>query len=182
MSVTALALALAGGLVGAAPPAGRASKPGGFRDVRIERPFDAYLRARPLLMQVTGPRFIRLKGGRRAVLAVASAVPAGEGPGALMEAEKACRLRALAAIVAHRDGVRVTHLEKVEEKTVVMLENGKERATNSSQVLSVTRARAQGVVRGLRVVGRWRSSDGRVLYLALGAVLDEKGELLPADE
>jgi hypothetical protein len=116
------------------------------------------------------------------VLAVASAVPAGEGPGALMEAEKACRLRALAALVAHRDGVRVTHLEKVEEKTVISLKNGKETARSASRALSLTTAKAQGVVRGLRVVGRGRSSDGRVLYLALGAVLDDKGEPVPAEE
>jgi hypothetical protein len=180
--MTALALAVAGALAGVAPPGGRAAKPGGFRDARIERPFDAYLRGRPLLMQATGASVIRLKGGRRAVLSVASAVPAGEGPGALLEAEKACRLRALAAVVAHRDGVRVTHLERMEEKTVLVLKNGKETARSASRALSLTTAKAEGVVRGLRVVGRWRSSDGRVLYPALGAVLDEKGEPLPADE
>jgi hypothetical protein len=175
MSVVALALALAGGLAGPAAPGDSARMRGGFRDVRIERPFDAYLRGRPLLMQITGARFIRLQGGRRAVLAVASAVPAGEGPGALMEAEKACRLRALAALVAHRDGVRVTHLEKVEEKTVLVLENGKEKARSTSRALEARsgepwQARVAGEAQPMLVV---RSAAPR---------LDDTGLMPPGEQ
>jgi hypothetical protein len=31
----------------------------------------------------------------------------------------------------------------------------------------------------MSVVGRWRSRDGKVLYVAVGAICDRKGEPIP---
>ncbi len=36
----------------------------------------------------------------------------------------------------------------------------------------VTTAKVEGVVKGMPVIGRWKSTDGAVLYLAVGEELD----------
>ena len=56
-------------LLGAAPSAADR-----FSDVRIEKPFDRYLLANPLLMESTGAKVIKLPKKRSLVLAVASTV------------------------------------------------------------------------------------------------------------
>lgn len=149
---------------------------GEFRDVKIDKPYDTYLKARPLLMEVTGAKVIRLKNGNRVVLGVGSVVLADEKPRTRLDAEKVCRVKALARIVAEREGVQVAHEEKVDEKTVIVLENDKEKGKSVSEVLSLTKTKTQGIVKGMSVVGRWRSKDGKTLYLALGAICDGKGE------
>ena len=44
-----------------------------------------------------------------------------------------------------------------------------------SEYLQVTTAQVQGVAKDMPVVGRWRSRDGSVFYLALGVVVDKSG-------
>ena len=45
-----------------------------FSDIEIEKPFDTYLLANPLLMEVTGAKLIQLPNGNQVVIAVASTV------------------------------------------------------------------------------------------------------------
>jgi hypothetical protein len=80
-----------------------------FRDVKLEKPFDVYLKAQPLLMDAAGAKIIRLKDGRRLVLAVGSTVLKNDRPKARLDAEKVCRVKALAAFVAEKQGVQLAH-------------------------------------------------------------------------
>ena len=147
-----------------------------FSEVELEEPFSAYLKANPLLMELTGAKVILLKDGRRMVLGVAStAIKDGTAKDRL-RVEKVCRTKALAAVVAEKKGVQVAREERLEERTVVVVEDRKESAKTVSDLLEVTRTRVEGIARDMPVVGRWKSSDGEVFYLAIGVILDLKGE------
>jgi hypothetical protein len=150
-----------------------------FSAIEIEKPFDTYLRANPLLMEVSGAKVIRLKNGNRVVLAVASTVLKNDSAAERLRAEKVCRVKALASVVAEKQGVQVAHLEQVKDRTVIVIENGKETAKSVEEVLQVTRTKVEGITRDMPVVGRWKSKDGTVFYLALGVVCDKKGEPVP---
>jgi len=147
-----------------------------FKDVSIEKEFAPYLRANILLMEVAGAKVIRLKKGRFAVIGVGSVFLADDGARVRIDGEKACKVKALAAIVSEREGVQVAHEETVEDRTVIVLDGKDEKAKSVSKVLSLTKTKTQGVIKGMSAVGRWRSKDGKVLYIAMGAVCDAKGE------
>jgi hypothetical protein len=147
-----------------------------FRAVEIDPQFDGYLRANPLLMQVPGAKVIRLSNGKQVVLAVASTVLKDDSADERQRAEKDCKIKALASIVAEKQGVQVAHVEQVKEQTVVVLENCKESGHSVTEVLQVTTARVQGIAQEMPVVGRWRSVNGKVFFLALGALYDRTGK------
>jgi hypothetical protein len=150
-----------------------------FRDVEINKPFDVYLRANSLLMSVTGAKIIQLPDGKRMIVGVAS-TPIRDGSARdRKRAETVCKNRALANILAEKKGVQVAHVEQVKKKvTVVLAPDGKEKAKTVSQYLEMTRSKVEGVVRDFPVVGRWKSADGGLYYLAIGGVLDAKGRLV----
>jgi hypothetical protein len=152
-----------------------------FADVLIEKPFAAYLRANPLLMEVPGAKIIRLDDGKQVILAVASTVLDDDKPRTRLNAEKVCRVKALASVVAEKQGVQVAHLEKVEERTVIVLEDGKEKGKSVSEVLQITQSQVKGLAPGMSVVGRWKSKDGQTFYLALGVICDKKGNPIRAE-
>jgi hypothetical protein len=150
-----------------------------FRDVEIEKPFDTYLRANPLLMSVTGAKVIRLPDGKRMVVGVAS-TPLRDGSAKdRKRAETVCKNRALVNILAEKKGVQVAHVEQVKKTVTVVLEpGGKEKAKSVSEYLEMTRSKVEGVVRDFPVIGRWKSADGGLYYLAIGGVLDKNGRVV----
>ncbi len=152
-----------------------------FTDVRIDKPFDVYLRSNPLLMEVAGAKLIRLPDGKHVVLGVGATFLKDNSPKDRLRAETVCRVKALASVVAEKEGVQVAHVEQLNERTVVVLENGKEKGKSVSELLQMTKTQVQGIVKGMAIVGRWKSADGRTFYLAVGAVCDKKGSPLPAD-
>ena len=158
-----------------AAPAG----PARFAEVELEPPFSAYLKANPLLMEVAGAKVILLRDGRRVVLGVASTAINDGSARDRLRAEKVCRAKALAAVVAEKQGVQVAREERLEERTVLVIRDGKESARTVSDLLEVTRTRVEGIARDMPVVGRWKSEDGQVFYLAIGVILDRNGDAIP---
>jgi hypothetical protein len=143
---------------------------GAFSEVRIEKPFDAYLAANPLLMEVAGAKIIRLKNGDHVILAVASTVLKNNSAAERLRAERVCRIKALASVVAERQGVQVAHVEQADEQTRVVLDGDKESGKSIAQLMQVTRTTVEGIARDMPVVGRWKSKDGDTFYLAIGMV------------
>lgn len=150
-----------------------------FTDVQIREPYRSYLLADPLLMQVTGAKLIELGNGRRIVMAVASVVPESTAPRHRLEAERVCRVKAMAHIIARRNPVQVVHSEQVKERVIIRIENGREHAGSTSEVLETIRTRVEGTTQDLPVVGRWLSHDRSTLYLAVGTVIDRSGDPIP---
>src|SRR5262249_29021771 len=84
-----------------------------FRSVEIDPRFEGYLRTNPLLMAVPGAKVIRLDNGNQVVLAVASTVLKDDSAEERLRAEKVCRIKALASVVAEKQGVQIAHSEQV---------------------------------------------------------------------
>jgi hypothetical protein len=147
-----------------------------FSAVEIEKPFDLYLMANPLLMEVTGAKIIRRESGDQVLLAVASTTLKDNSSKERLRAEKVCRVKALASMLAEKQGVQVAHVEELKEKTFVVLDGEKESGKSVSELLQITKTKVQGITKGMPVVGRWKSKDGDVFYLAIGAICDKNGD------
>ena len=153
-----------------------------FSDIDIEKHFKPYLLSNPLLMEVTGAKIIREKNGQTVLLSVASTVLKDDSAKERLRAEKVCRTKALAGIVAEKNGVQVCHVETLNEKTEVVIDETSETARSVSEFLQITKTKVEGITRDMPVVGRWRSKDGDVYYLALGSRLDKEGEIAEAND
>jgi hypothetical protein len=149
-----------------------------FRAVEIDPGFEGFLRANPLLMEVPGAKVICLDNGNQVVVAVASTVLKDDSADERLRAEKVCKIKALASVVAEKQGVQVDHIERVKEQTAVLTKHGKESGQAVTEILQVTTAKVQGSAPFLPVVGRWHSADGKVFSLALGAVCDRAGSVV----
>lgn len=146
-----------------------------FRDERIDPAYAPYLRAAPLVMELGGAAVADAGNGERVVLGVAKTVLGTGDAEDLVRAERVCLLKAKAAVVADREGTTVTYLKTVADKVVVVSDAAGERVASSSGRVTLTREQAAGVAKGLSVVGRWRSADGRAFYLAVGGRFDAAG-------
>lgn len=142
-----------------------------FRDIEVDPPFDGVLFANVLLMETSGAKVVRLPDGGRMILAVGSTVLKDGSPNERLRAELICRTKALASLVAEKEGVQVVRVERLKETTVVTVDSGTEAATSVSDFLQVTTAKIEGIAKDMPVVGRWKSKDGTVVYLAIGVVL-----------
>lgn len=149
-----------------------------FSDMEIEDAFRPYLTSNLLLMEVTGAKVIRLADGKKVILSVASTAIKDESAKDRLRAEKVCRVKALANIVAERQGVQVAHMEKLEEKSQIVIDGKGETGTSVSELLQVTKTTVEGIAKDLPVIGRWKSKDGDVFYLAMGAIIGKNGEVV----
>lgn len=149
-----------------------------FADVVIDKQFKPYLVANPLLMEVTGAKVIRAKKGRTVLLAVASTVLKDDSPKERLRAEKVCRVKALAGMVAEKKGIQVCHVETLNERSTVVIDETGETGTSVSELLQVTQTKVEGITKDMPVIGRWQSKDGSVFYLAIGVTLGEDGEVV----
>jgi hypothetical protein len=146
-----------------------------FSEIEIEQSFAKYLLSNPLLMEVTGTKIIRLPNKNQVILAVASTILKDGSPKDRLRAEKVCKIKALASVVAEKEGIRVFHVEQVKEKTVVVFDGDKESGKSVSELLQVTKTTVEGITKDMPVVGRWKSKKGDVFYLAIGITVDKKG-------
>jgi hypothetical protein len=149
-----------------------------FSDVRIDSKFKKYLKADPLLMELSGAKIIALPDGKHVVLAVASTVLKDGSPVDRKRARKVCQLKALAYFIGERDGVQIVHVERSADQTVIQIKAGKETAESVSEYLELTKAEIRGTTKSMPVIGTWKSKDGSVFYLASGVMLDEDGEVI----
>jgi hypothetical protein len=76
----------------------------------------------------------------------------------------------------------VFHTEESRDKTVIVNSDGKERGRNVSEFLEITKTKVQGVAKDMPVVGRWKSKEGDVFYLAIGGIIDKNGDMVPSGE
>ena len=149
-----------------------------FRNIEIEADFESYLTSNRLLMEVTGAKVIRRKDGTSVVIAVGSTVLNDDSAKERLRAEKVCRVKALASVVAEKQGIQVAHTEELKEETVTILDETKERASSVMELLQITKTKVEGMTRDMPVIGHWRSADGETFYLAIGAIIDRNGKPL----
>jgi hypothetical protein len=150
-----------------------------LRAAEIDPCFEGYVRSNPLLVNGPGVKIIHLDDGNQVILAVASTVLKDDSAAERLRAEQVCRIKALASIVAEKQGVQVAHVEQANEKMAVVIENGKETGRSLTEVLQVTIVQVRGVAKEIQVVGRWQSADGKVFFLALCTMYCWPGKLVP---
>jgi hypothetical protein len=146
-----------------------------FSEVLLDKGFARYLQTNALLMATAGAKVIRLEDGRKVVLAVGSTALKDNSAVERLRAERVCRIHAEASLAAEKQGVQIARLERLEETTRVVLEEDKEKGRSVSELLQITTTQVAGLVRGMPVVGRWKSKAGDVFYLAIGAICDREG-------
>lgn len=149
-----------------------------FRNIEIEADFESYLTSNRLLMEVTGAKVIRRKDGTSVVIAVGSTVLNDGSAKERLRAEKVCRVKALASVVAEKQGIQIAHTEELKEETVTILDETKERASSLMELLQITKTKVEGMTHDMPVIGHWRSADGETFYLAIGAIIDRNGKSL----
>jgi hypothetical protein len=151
-----------------------------FSDLEIDDAFRPYLTSNVLIMELTGAKVIRLPKGKTVIISVAS-TPLKDGSAKdRLRAERVCRTKAFANIVAEQKGVQVAHMEKLEEKTQIVIDEKGEKATSVSELLQVTQTEVKGIAKDMPVIGHWKSKDGEVFYMALGVVVGKDGEVVRA--
>lgn len=153
-----------------------------FSEIEIDEPFDRYLLANSLLMEASGAKIIKLKNGNKVVLSVASTVLKDDSAKERLRAEKVCRVKALASVVAEKQGVMVAHTEELKEQTKIVIDEKGETGKSVSDLIQITKTKTEGIAKDMPVVGRWNSKDGDVFYLAIGVILDKNGEPLPDED
>jgi hypothetical protein len=148
-----------------------------FKDIEIEKPFDSYLLAHPLLMDVAGAKIVKLSGDKILVVGVAFTPIRDDSPTDRRRMNTVCKNRALANILGEKKNVLIAHVETVKEKNVVVIDkDGKTNTQRVSDYFEMTQSKLEGVVRDFPIVGRWKSGDGKLYYLVIGAILNTKGE------
>ena len=116
------------------------------------------------------------------IVSVASTVLKDDSSSERLRAERVCRPKALASVVAERTGVQIAHSEESKDKTIVVIIDGQEKAKSVSELLEVTRSKVSGIARDMPVVGRWKSKDEMIFYLAIGVICDKKGNPVDLEE
>lgn len=153
-----------------------------FSDIEIKDAFKPYLVSNVLLMEVTGAKVIRLPKKRTVVIAVASTVLKDDSAKEKLRAEKVCRVKALASVVAEKQGVQVAHTEELKEETKIVIDEKGETGKSVSDLTQITKTKVEGIAKDMPVVGRWNSKSGEVFYMAIGVILNENGEPIELDE
>jgi hypothetical protein len=85
-------------------------------------------------------------------------------------------------VIAQRTGVQIAHSEESKDKTIVVIIDGQEKVKSISELLEVTKSKVSGIARDMPVVGRWKSKDGMIFYLAIGAICDKEGNPVDLEE
>jgi hypothetical protein len=152
-----------------------------FSDLEIDKAFRPYLTSNVLIMELTGAKVVRLPDGKRVLISVASTPLKDESAKDRLRAERVCRTKAFANIVAERKGVQVAHMEKLEERTQLVIDEKGETGISVSELLQVTKTKVEGIAKDMPVIGHWKSKDGDVFYMALGVVFDKNGKVVPSE-
>lgn len=134
-------------------------------------PFDAYLKADPILLQYGGARVIVLPESNQVVIVSVARTAVKDNSGAdRIRMEKVCHQKALAGLLAEKQGLKVRYALETRDTTTSVFAEGREQTASLESMLETSSAQTEGFVRDLPVVGSWYSADGKLFFLAIGAV------------
>jgi hypothetical protein len=149
--------------------------PDTFTQVRLDAHFESYLTANPILMEFAGAKIIKLSDGRKLILSVGTTPVKDNTAQDRLRQRTVCKQKALAAILTATEGVEVYTSIKINEQTLITIENGKEKGHSVEDVLEITQSTASGIVQSLPTIGTWYSNDGGIFCLAIGGIIGTNG-------
>ncbi|NIA12254.1 MAG: hypothetical protein GWP10_21685 [Nitrospiraceae bacterium] len=129
-------------------------------------PFVSLLQASPLLRQNGGVRGFILDGDKKVLIAVGSA----PFKGSYAKARRVAQLKAVRSLLGHRDGIKLSAVEYLEDWEHLRFSEGREQHMLISHFLSVHEEQVSGIVKVLPIVGTWKAQDGRLLHVAIGRI------------
>jgi hypothetical protein len=122
----------------------------------IKEPFRTHLRDNPArLGEARSYEIVPLSKTQLLVLATGSHTLGDGSPEALLEAEKVCKIQAMAAAAEYQE-TRVEVLEQL----------------RNAKLIEELTTQARAAVKALPSVGRWHSHGGTILHVAYGRVVD----------
>lgn len=141
-----------------------------FVDINIDALFEGPLIANPVFMELTGVKVLRREDDSTMVLAVAVTDIRDDTGKDKLRRMKVCRSKALASLMQQNEEIQVWTYSKSTDQTVIVIEDGVEHGKNLSEILDITRTKAEGFVKDMPVVGTWKSRDRKLFYQALGKI------------
>lgn len=153
-----------------------------FKDVEIEKPFSEWLTAKPSLMVDSGVKIFKLDKDKYGLVVVAT-VPLKDGSAKdILRAERVSKEKVLRDFVAKESGMTIASVQKLEERTTIEVADGKPNVKSVTEYMEWTQKQIEGVGKELPVIGRWKSEDGSLFYLAVGIVCDKDGKPIPQEQ
>jgi hypothetical protein len=146
----------------------------GITDLVLQPDHAPLLKANPLLMEIPGAKVIKTETGF-VLIGVGSAVIKGNSSKERIAAEKIATIKARAALVGERDGILVFQKTTANEKTTITQIGNKETGKSVSTILQINEETISGAIKGSEVIGRWRSDDREVVFVAVLVQIDKSG-------
>ena len=146
----------------------------GITDLVLQPDHAPLLKANPLLMEIPGAKVIKTETGF-VLIGVGSAVIKGNSSKERIAAEKIATIKARAALVGERDGILVFQKTIANEKTTITQIGNKETGKSVSTIPQINRENISGAITGSEVIGRWRSDDREVVFVAVLVQIDKSG-------
>ena len=141
-----------------------------FQNVEIEAAFVPLLLGSPLLMEGGEARMLITPDGRRAMVSVGTAEIRNRSAKDQLRQRKVAQTRAVRQLVLWCQS-HVTAKNIMTESTVVSTDGENTAVEETARYDEITTEEAEGIVKGLPVIGTWTSKDGQVFYLAIGEFL-----------
>lgn len=135
-----------------------------FLEINITPPFDLIILKNSLLMEFGGVIIAERAGKTTLFIGISKTdlKKAGE------DGEKVGKVKADALILGEINGVNIAYIKEV--NTTSETETSNQNTINKSVETRVKtyQEKVKGSIKGFPVVGKWKSSDGRYLYIAIG--------------
>jgi hypothetical protein len=169
LSITILLLSLNSGYTPEVPK---------FSEVSVSENFKPYLFSNPLLMETAGAKIIRLSNGQSLIISVEFVELGDNFKASILEAKKKCEIKARANILGQTKGYKIYRTETLEEKTEIRLDNSIEQGKSLSTYTNIIKSETSGIIKGMEVIGTWKSKDKLLFYLAIGCCFDKDGNVI----
>ena len=146
----------------------------GITDLVLQPAHAPLLKANPLLMEIPGAKVIKTETGF-VLIGVGSAIIQGNTSKDRIAAEKIATIKARATLVGERDGILVFQKTTANEQTTITQIDNKEMGKSVSTITQINQETISGAITGSEIIGRWRSEDREVMFVALLVQLDKSG-------
>lgn len=149
-----------------------------FSEVFVSENFKPYLFSNPMLMETAGAKIIRLSNGQSLIISVEFVELGDNFKASILEAKNKCEIKARANILGQTKGYKIYRTETLEEKTEIRLDNSIEQGKSLSTYTNIIKSETSGIIKGMEVIGTWKSKDKLLFYLAIGCCFDKDGNVI----
>ena len=129
----------------------------------------------------TGVNLLKMPDGNFAVISVASIILVKPNKADELKAYNYCSSKALAEFSGFSNGVHISSVTIINEKTTVEIGKVKQNINSISDHTEISKQEIKGLIQGMTKIAEWRSSeqnDTFILFVAMGKICDKKGKTI----